>query len=260
MEYPITQSAWRRGWNGTKTAWKSLPFIILDTVVCVVIGAVFEWYWGLGLFIFAMLCAWIGATASAPVRQRNEARKHVKHLESELGKPKLFDVVCQTTSLGLPINRLDDGSYRASAASVGFSPILIAHRGELTNVTRLTASPEVRFTRADNQRWETTNAIQVTPGSNPLAGPGARDFTWDIDNPQQWVLRGLPLAMAKDELLQLPMMKLTVVDGNNAGTHFENKEICTLIVRLAVRTDKGSPPLPDQVITLTRSDIKDSLI
>lgn len=38
------------------------------------VGAVFGWYWGLGLFVFAMLCVWIGATTSAPIRQRNEAR------------------------------------------------------------------------------------------------------------------------------------------------------------------------------------------
>ncbi len=73
MEHILIESTWRRGWNDTKIAWKSLPFIILDAVVCVVVGSVFEWYWGLGLFVFAMLCVWIGVTASAPARQRNEA-------------------------------------------------------------------------------------------------------------------------------------------------------------------------------------------
>ena len=195
----------------------------------------------------------------APYRQRDETIQRVEHLESELEKPKLFDVVCPTTSLGLAINRLDDGSFRAAAASVGFGSILTAHRGELTNVTSLTASPEIRFTQADNQGWATTNSIQVTPGHNPLAGPQARGFTWDTRNPRLWELVGLPLTMAKNELLQLPMLMLSVADGNEAGAHFENNEICTLIVRIAVRTDKGSPPLPDQVIRLPRGDIKDSL-
>ena len=76
----LNESAWKRGWEDTKTAWKSLPFIVLDAVVCVVVGAVLGWYWGLGLFVFAMLCAWIGATASAPVRQRNEVRKELQKL------------------------------------------------------------------------------------------------------------------------------------------------------------------------------------
>lgn len=73
MERIPIESVWRRGWSDTKTAWKSLPFVILDAVVCVVVGSIWGWYWGLGLFVFAMLCVWIGATASAPVRQRNEA-------------------------------------------------------------------------------------------------------------------------------------------------------------------------------------------
>lgn len=75
MGHPLNESAWRRGWQDTKTAWKSLPFILLDAVGCVVVASIFGVYWGLGLFVFAMLCAWVGATASAPVKQRNEARR-----------------------------------------------------------------------------------------------------------------------------------------------------------------------------------------
>lgn len=51
-----------------------MPFVMLDAVVCVVVSVVFEWYWGVGLFVFAMLCVWIGATVSAPIKQRNQAR------------------------------------------------------------------------------------------------------------------------------------------------------------------------------------------
>jgi len=194
----------------------------------------------------------------APYRQRDEALRRVDQLESELEGPKLFDVLCPTFTLGLPINRLDDGSYRASPIGLGFHSILVAHRGELTNVTRLTASPVIRFTRADNRGWESTNAIQVAPAHNPLAGPHAMDFTWDTSNPQQWMLTGLPLTMAKDELLQLPMMMVSVTDADEAGTRFDSGDICTVIVRLAVRTDKGAPSLPDQVVTLTRSDFSDT--
>jgi len=255
MEQPIDQSAWRRGWNDTKAVWKSLLFIILDAVVCVVIGGIFEWYWGLALFVFAMICAWMSVTLSAPYKQRNEARRRIKKLEE---RPYLFDVLCPATSLGLPINRLDDGSYQAATAQIGFKPLSIIHRGELTTISHISMSPEIRFTRED-KGWETTNAIQVTSGSNPLASPRARGFTWDMHNPQQWVLTGLPLTMAKDELITLPMMMLSVTNGNEAGAHFEKGETCTLIIRLAIRTDKGFPSLPDQTISLTKSDIKNSL-
>ena len=284
MAYP-KGSAWIRAWKDSETFRKesSVWFWGVEVLVGLLAGASGGWagfnllpseatraqeFWYpasggiVGVFlglcgVFALILCW--NFLRAPYKQRDEAIQRVEHLESELEKPKLFDVVCPTTSLGLPINRLGDGSYRASVVAVGFHSILIAHRGELTNVTRVTASPEVRFTRADNQGWETTNSIQVTQGHNPLAGPHAMGFTWDISNPRQWVLNGLPLAMAKDELLQLPMMMVSVADGDEAGAHFEKMETCTLIIRLAVRTDKGTPPLPDQVIKLTRSDIKDSL-
>ncbi len=44
------------------------------------VGAVFGWYWGLGLFLFAMFCVFVGVMASAPYKQRNEAREAVTHL------------------------------------------------------------------------------------------------------------------------------------------------------------------------------------
>ncbi len=43
------------------------------------IGGVFQWYWGLVVVLFGMFCVWLGATASAPVRQRNEARNMMLH-------------------------------------------------------------------------------------------------------------------------------------------------------------------------------------
>lgn len=256
-KHPFNESAWRRGCQDTKAGWANWCFIVLEAIMAPLVAILVNPWVGIGLVAFGMFCIWVGATASAPVKQRNEARQRIKELEAEFEEPKLFDVLCSTTSLGLPINRLGDGSYRASPFMIGFKPIMIVHRGELTTITRLIMSPEIRFTRADG--WETTNAIQVTLGSNPLAGPRARDFTWDTQNPQQWVLAGLPLTMAKDELLTLPMMMLSVTNGNEAGTHFEKGETCTLIMKFAIRTDRGYPPLPDQTISLTRSDIMNSL-
>lgn len=80
---PLRESLWRRGWNDTKTIWTSWPFYILDAVVAAVIGGVFEWYWGLCIIIFGMFCVWLVTTVSAPVKQRNEARKRVIRLEEE---------------------------------------------------------------------------------------------------------------------------------------------------------------------------------
>ena len=192
----------------------------------------------------------------APYKRLGEANQHIAHLESELEKPKLFDVVCPNQSVSLPLNRLDDGSYRAPQAWAGFQGVIITNRGELTTVTSLTASPRIRFSRADNQGWETTNAIRVTPETDPLADAYAMAFTWDTSNPQLWELGGLPLVMAKDERLQLPRMMFYVTDAKEAGVHFENNETCTLIISLAIRTDRGNPALPDQIIELTRKNIR----
>ncbi len=82
MEHSFSQSAWRRGWSDTKAVWTSWPFYVLDAVVAVMIGGLFLWYWGLFVVLFGMFCVWLGATASAPVRQRNEAREKVIALES----------------------------------------------------------------------------------------------------------------------------------------------------------------------------------
>ena len=263
MDMPTDQVAeglWRRGGRDTLHIWASPLFYVLDAVVGVVVIGIFGWYWGLGIALFSMLCAWIVATAAAPIKQRNEASDEIKKLEAKLEIPRLFDVLCPTTSLELPINRLDNGSYQASSSlRMGLRPISIIHRGELTTISHITISPEIRFIRADKGSG-TINAIQVAPISgDPMSDPRNRGFTWDIQNPYQWELTGLPLIMAKDELITLPIIMVSVTNGNEAGLHFEKGETCNLRIKLAVRTDRGFPTLPDQIISLTMSDIKNSL-
>ena len=202
-----------------------------------------------GVFLLSLLVA--------PYRQRNEARVRVVELEDELKKPKLFDVECRTTTIGLPLNLQKDGTWKASAVGISPSPINIIHRGDLITITRVTMSPQVLFNYMDGG-WETTNAITVTP-QRPLPailGPyGAGDFEWDVSNPLQWVLMGLPLTMSKDQRLPLPAMKISVQDANLVGEHFTKLDWCRVVIRLTIRTDKGSPYIPDLFIELTSSDI-----
>jgi len=80
--HPLNEGMWKRGWNDTLSIWKSWPFIILDVVVLVV-SAILEWYWGLTLIVCALFFTWLGATAAAPIKQRNEARTKVTALEKE---------------------------------------------------------------------------------------------------------------------------------------------------------------------------------
>ena len=220
------------------------------------VGAIFEWYWGLALFLFAMFCVWIGVMFSTPYKQRNEARQRIHELEQANIRPNLFNVLCPTTSFGIPINKLQDGSFRASPSYLGFKPLSLVHHGELTTVTRFTMSPMITFVK-QGKGWESTDAIQVLPMQNPLASPRAKDFSWDIQNQQLWVLTGLPLVMGKDEIQILPMIGLAVGDANKAGSQFENWDSCVLTMKFAIRTDKGNPLLANQQITLTKSDIKE---
>lgn len=273
-QYALNQSTWRRAAKDTISAQRTARFMWGGEGVLAVAGGIWfaqlapinapvvEIIWrsvvgGLGGLAIAVLIIFAWNLFRAPYKQRNKARQIIKELETKLEKTKLFDILCPATSLGLPINRLGDGSYRASAVGLGFPPLQVLHRGALTTITQLTMSLEIRFKH--DKGWETTNAIKVVPGSNPLASPRASGFTWDIGDPKQWVLTGLPLTMAKDELLPLPILMISVANGNEAGIHFEKGETCTLIMKFAIRTDKGFPLLPDQTISLTRSDIKNSL-
>ena len=92
MEYPIDESAWRHGWSDTKKAWKTWKFYVFDLLAGGLIGGFFEWYWGLAVVGFGMLCVWMGATASAPLRQRDEARKLYEPIK-ELANIKPGDTI-----------------------------------------------------------------------------------------------------------------------------------------------------------------------
>ena len=73
MERPLNESAWQRGWQDAMRGWKSVWFIILEAIVAPLLGLFVEWWWSIVAVAGGMLCIWIGATAKAPHKQRNEA-------------------------------------------------------------------------------------------------------------------------------------------------------------------------------------------
>lgn len=283
MEYPLTEGAWSRTSKDYFDAFHSYGWCSFGLGIAAIVWEGFMIVaplYFLPSSITNLRMGWIQAIAFVggmviflaivflvcglftPYRQRNEARKRVVELEDELKKPKLFDVKWGTTRVHLPLNHREDGTWIASSAKFSPSPIIIVHRGDLTKITRVTAAPEVRFIYEDGTGWETTPAITVTP-QRPLPpsmrAPGATDFEWDVSNPSQWELTGLPLTMAKDEPLELPAMAIGILDATLAGTHFAKRDKCALTVRLTIRTDKGSPVIPDFSIEMTVSDIKNSM-
>ena len=74
MEHPLNESAWRRGGHDTLRGWKSAGFIILEAVLAPLLGFIVDWWWSIVAVAGGMFCIWIGATAWAPIKQRNEAR------------------------------------------------------------------------------------------------------------------------------------------------------------------------------------------
>ena len=99
-------------------------------------------------------------------------------------------------------------------------------------------------------------SIELSVYVNPLASSRTRDLSWDSTNPSQWVLNGLPLTLAKDEPLILPMIMIYIKDGNEVGRRLDNGEKCVLTMSFGVFSDKGSPILPEKQISLERSDIQ----
>jgi len=81
MEYPTDESAWRRGWRDTKKALRNWKFYVFDLLAGGLIGGFLEWYWGLAVVGIGVVCVWMAATGSAPIRQRNEVRKELFELK-----------------------------------------------------------------------------------------------------------------------------------------------------------------------------------
>jgi hypothetical protein len=119
-------------------------------------------------------------------------------------------------------------------------------------------APQVRFEKGDGTGWYATEAIKICPQTNPMASPHVRSFTWNINNPMLWDLVGLPITMGKDEQLPLPMFSLTIADAEEAGQLLDSGDEGKLVVQISIRTDQGNPRLPDQVISLSRSDVRDT--
>lgn len=279
-----TESSWRRAWSDSEYFRKESPiwFWGVEVLGGLVAGGLGGWsgyrllpgdpsntqsFWyptiggivgvliGLG-GIFLLLHLW--NLLRAPYRQRDEAIQKVVDLEAKSVIEQIFEVNWGTTFLSLPLNKLDDGTFRASGLAVSGRPITIVHRGERVAINRVIVAPQVRFETADGKGWYATDAIRIAPQTNPMASPHVRSFTWDIGNPKLWDLSGLPIVMGKNEPLPLPMFSLMIADEQEAGQLLDSGDQGKLVVQISIRTDQGNPRLPDQVVSLTRSDIRDT--
>lgn len=86
----LSESVWARGWSDTKHALGTWWFWALEVFGAGSIG-VYTQDPVVGLIAVAAIAAalWIGATAGAPVRQRNEQREHIRNLEDSLSSRRV---------------------------------------------------------------------------------------------------------------------------------------------------------------------------
>lgn len=89
----FSETVWRRGWEGTKHGWADWRFIVLEAVISPAVGfavatqsnnATLGFLAGIAVVVIGLASVWIGATGSAPIRQRNEARGEASSRKSEL--------------------------------------------------------------------------------------------------------------------------------------------------------------------------------
>ncbi len=79
----LSESVWSRGWSNTKRGLGSWQFWVLEVFGGGLMGVLISPAAAL-IFVLGMLVAlWIGATAVAPIHQRNELLKYVKSFQVE---------------------------------------------------------------------------------------------------------------------------------------------------------------------------------
>ena len=77
MDVDITESVWRRGWEDSKRGWTDWRFVVADMVALPLLAFFVSVPVALVVAALSLFTVWVGATASAPFRQRNEARDKV---------------------------------------------------------------------------------------------------------------------------------------------------------------------------------------
>ncbi len=74
VDHSLSESVWRRGWEDTKRGWTNWRFVVADMVILPLLAVVVSVPVALVGALLSLSGMWIGATALAPIRQRNEAR------------------------------------------------------------------------------------------------------------------------------------------------------------------------------------------
>jgi hypothetical protein len=82
-ELELSENAWARGWRDAKRGVADWRFWLIEVVGGGIVGMYYDHAFPVIVFVLGMaLCLWIGTTAAAPIRQRDEARLFIRELQS----------------------------------------------------------------------------------------------------------------------------------------------------------------------------------
>jgi len=102
MPNSLSENAWKRGWRDTKKGLGNWLFWILEAIVSPSVALYFNNGWiAIVVAIFGFVCLYLGATASAPIKQRNEARKYAVELENSIESIQDIETIVADLSLSI---------------------------------------------------------------------------------------------------------------------------------------------------------------
>lgn len=105
MGTDLRETVWRRGWEDAKRAWTDWRFVLADMVALPVLAIFVSVQVAVVVAALSLFAVWVGATASAPLRQRNEARRLAGSALKENGTQQLIRVTSNQGSNMRPTNQ-----------------------------------------------------------------------------------------------------------------------------------------------------------
>lgn len=236
----ITESAWRRGWNDSKRGWTKWYFVLADMIAVPSLAFFVSPGIAVGAAALSLFAVWVGATASAPLRQRNEARQA---LSQQLHPKGDLAVTWPSHGISIPLHGQGGFNIKTSATSPAAVQLIYSGQGTI-DIRKVIVLARITYGQVTS--W---NAIQQLSaeekgGASPLMAAFSgqpMELRWlPEDGGHIRQLEGLPVTIRAGDPLQLPQLWLRVGDKDRAIELFEEwGNQATWLWSLTLHTDKG---------------------
>ncbi len=221
MGVDITETMWRRGWEDAKRGWTDWRFVVADMVALPLLAYFVSLPVALGMAALSLFAVWVGATASAPIRQRNEARLALANRETPFAiaeRPPLHVSPKGAMQIFTPININCSGSEKAQ-------------------IERLAAFVEFGF-RGEGTGWSTRPdaAIAVPMPFSTEPAP----LLWEVREDRTWEVSGLPVVIRPGGRLSLPKIGVEIVDELKVREVYKHPEGAFIQLELSIHSSAGA--------------------